>query len=241
MDKNRHLQLTIIFLGILLLKGCGQAPPSPKTLSEAHQKFNKICTEEHNYKVVTKQVANTFWIYLPTEENIIDIKALKKGPTVTYDPEVANNTQYLMGDHQGETLKINYYVSNYKMCPGYSSDYSDSYKTKQRNFLSTIFRSFAGLDDVQEESNPKSITESQETLPEEPTPELTVESSETPHFIVMVVADVKTGLKATTTIYFPDLKRAMTDQFFQMEFSKRTLSKVTGATAIIEDGEGRDL
>ena len=56
-----HSLLGVFLLLLGLVVGCSKVtPPAPRPLSEAHQKFLKICQEEHKLKVVLKPAAQYF-------------------------------------------------------------------------------------------------------------------------------------------------------------------------------------
>src|SRR5437773_10994787 len=64
-------QFLLLFFFIFFL-GCSNSPGPLPSLSDADQKFLKICSEEYNLKPLTKTITNTLWIYLPTQQPILD-------------------------------------------------------------------------------------------------------------------------------------------------------------------------
>lgn len=124
--------------------------------------------------------------------------------------------QYLDVNFAGQKFLVQYdigKIKKYTKDPGYTSTYSDKYQEKQRNLLTSVFRAYAD-----------------------------VPTEQVPQFFVLVIADITKGLETKTIFHFGDFKRAMSDQSFYEEFTRRTVSdEPKGNTTIIGDSEGRHL
>ena len=63
---------------MILISGCGlKQEKQLYSKDEAERKFIQISKDEYNWDVSTKLIGNTFWIYLPYEEEILKFKANK--------------------------------------------------------------------------------------------------------------------------------------------------------------------
>jgi len=220
MFKPRFVTLLIIPLFVIV--GCSKlSPPPVQTLSEAEKKFNQICQEEYNFTPVVFRLTNTVWIYIPLEQNIFEFKVSDKGPSSSTQASKSFAINYLEGQFANGQFMIQYdigAVKKYAKDPGYSTSYTEEFQKKQRGILTAVFRAYAEL----------------------PTDKRSPDMA--PDFFVLVIADIKTGLETKTIFYFPDFKRAMTDQFFYEEFTRRTVSDdPIGQNHIIDDRNGAHL
>ncbi len=214
----KHLLLLFCFL----LTGCSKINTvAVNTLSQAEEKFITICQEEYNFTPVVFRLPNTMWIYIPLAQNIFEFKASDKGPSSSAEASKSFAIHYLDGKFKDSQFVIQYDigpVKKYAKDPGYSSSYTEEFQTKQRGILTAVYRAYGGL---------PADRESPEKAPD---------------FFVLVMADIKTGLETTTLFYFPDFRRAMSDNFFYEEFTRRTISEEpTGHTNILGDTTGRHL
>lgn len=218
MPNKRALAVILIFLAA----GCSKLELPPiTTLSAAEKRFNHICQEEYNFTPVTFRLRNTVWIYIPLEKDIFAFKASDQGPSNSTEASKSFAINYLDGSFTDATFRVQYDigpVKKYAKDPGYTTVYSDQFQERQRAILTAIFRAYGEL----------------------PTDKRSPDRA--PDFFVLVIADIKTGLETKTIFYFPDFKRAMTDQFFYEEFTRRTVSDdPVGDTAIIGDTAGKHL
>ncbi len=126
--------------------------------------------------------------------------------------------KFLDGKFKDDLFSLKYDIGlskSYPQNPGYSTGYSEEYKTAYRNILTAIYQAF---------------------------PEGINSETKIPDFFVIVFADIKNGLKNQITFYFNDFLRSMTDHSFQEEFSKRFIADpVTGDFKLIDDREGQYL
>lgn len=212
---------------LLSLAGC--LPPSPpvQSLSEAGQKFLKICQEELKLNVLTRAYPHTLWIYLPAEQRLIDYKSTQDGPTKS--KEAAENfvINYLDTYFSAEAFHIEYDIRKsiqYPVSYGYTSIYTDDYQEIQSQILTSLHRSYSGLG-IETDKEPGANTE------------------RPPDFIVLVAADIKTGIEIVSLFYYEDFKRAMTDptSMPQDEFAKRNVTELQGQDSIIGDDRGKHV
>lgn len=210
------LQKIVCILFLAFVIGCSKTPaPPPPSLSEAHEKFLKLCQEEYDLAIVTQSPNNTIWIYLPLEENLFAFVANDKGPQLSRESSRTPAINFLDGQFEEGTFKIQFDISlsqKYAKSYGYTTGYSKSYSTKQRNILTALSRSYF---EVEEDA---------------------------PDFVVLVIADITRGIETKMVFYFPDLKRAMVDSSFYEEYTRRlVVEDTTGHTDIIDDRTGRHL
>jgi hypothetical protein len=220
MRQTKIIILTLFCLLLSVFSGCSKPSDAPGSLSlsEAQEKFLKICKDEYSLNVVLKPLSNTTWIYLPTTEGFFEFKGKKGGPGETGPLAIKKALNFLEVDFRDASkdasLNIQYDISDsrvYAQDPGYNSGYTEAFQSKQRNVLTAITRSHY---DVKESTE----------------------------FFILVIADVKNGIELKSTLYIKDLKRSMTDQNFTEEYSKRVITEPpTGDTKIIGDLGGRHL
>ena len=215
MPLRRKIFPVLFCSAIFLSSGCLKAAPPAASIHEAHQKFLKLCREEYHYSVVTKKLANTFWIYVPMEEEMITVKSSLKGAQESSGYTDIFSLQFVAANLDNNTWRIQYDISpgrKYAKDPGYTNGYSESYQKIQNNILSVVSRAFFDV--------------------EKP-----------PEFFVLVLADIKGGLESKNIFYFQDFKRAMSlpPSLSQEEYAKRYLSELTGDPKVTGDKTGAHL
>ncbi len=215
----------LLFLFCAGLTGCFKITPEQRfTLTEAQEKLIEICRQDYGINVVLKPLDNTLWVYLALEEPLFDIKASPLGPSKSAKSSQKQKILYLEGQFEEKKLKIQYDVSpsrEYAIDYGYSSTYSEKYQTSQRNILTALTRVYNKVSGDSSEG---------ETAPG------------VPEFVIIVVADIIKGIETRMIIYYPDLKRAMEDSYFQEEYVQRAvIENPAGSPAIIADQTGTHL
>lgn len=199
-----------------MIAGCAPPPVKTMPLSEADRKFAQLCREELKYPVVVQKLSQTVWIYLPIEDDIFSFRATDDGPKMSSQATAGFTIQYLDVSFADGKFIVRYDINKVKVYEkdlGYKSNYSEKYQEKQRSLLTAIFRAYAD-----------------------------VPTTDVPPFFVLAIADIKSGIETKTIFYFPDFKRAMSDQSFYEEFTRRTVSDdPKGKADIIGDREGRHL
>lgn len=215
MMKKSCFLLGICLILPALLAGCSRAtPPAPRPLSEAHQKFLKICREEHKLKVVLKPLRNTLWIYVPLDDDLMKVSSTPEGARKSDTGEEHPAVKYLESVHNDLRFKITYDIhpdKNYLQSPGYRLAYSSAYQKISQQVLAGVSRAY-------------------------------FETKDAPQFFVTVITDVKNGVEMENIFYLEDLKQYMAfGALPQEEFVKRSIYEARGKTDWIGETEGRHL
>lgn len=205
----------IFLLSLGLLTGCSKAAPSaPPPLSDMHQKFLKICQEEHKLKVVLKPLRNTIWIYVPLDDDLMKIASTPEGMRKSDTAEEHPAIKYLESVYNDRRFKITYDIhpdKNYLQSPGYRLSYSSAYQKISQQILASVSRAY-------------------------------FEPTDAPQFFVIVITDIKNGVEMENIFYLDDLKRYMAfGALPQEEFLKRSIYEAKGKTNWIGDTQGRHL
>ncbi len=207
--------LGICLLGAAFLASCSKVtPPQLKPLTEAHQKFVKICQEEYKLTVVVEALEHTVWIYVPLQENLMQLAATPDGPQRSEDSEERPAIKYLESSYDNRRFLISYDIhpeKTYAQSQGYKMDYTSAYQRTSQAVLTTVSRAY-------------------------------FEAQNAPQFFVVVIADVKTGVEIENIFYLEDLKRYLAGGSIpQEEFVKRNIYEVKGKREWIGDTQGRHL
>jgi len=140
----------ILFLLIAFI-GCTQtAPEEPLAHTDPVKNLIRICDEEHNFGITVTPYDHTIWIYLPLEEGFLKMKADPKGFSNSQESSVTATIKFLNGKYGNNDFYLTYDIAPskaYAKSYGYSSEFSDEYRTKQRHILSAITRSFNEAND----------------------------------------------------------------------------------------------
>lgn len=215
MMKKSYFLLGICLILPGLFAGCSRAaPPAPLPLSEAHQKFLKICRGEHKLKVILKPLRNTLWIYVPFDDDLMKVSSTPEGARKSDTSQEGPAVKYLESVHNDRRFKITYDIhpdKNYLQSPGYRLAYSSAYQKISQQVLAGVSRAY-------------------------------FETRDAPQFFVVVIADVKNGVEMENIFYLEDLKQYMAfGALPQEEFVKRSIYEARGKTDWIGDTEGRHL
>ena len=235
--KKIFFSLSILFF----LAGC--APhPKPLTLNEAHQKFIALCQDQYNLDVKLIPLQNTLWIYLPTDKPFYDYKATEPKPLKEESPQEKFKVNFLDAKFENNSFVISYDISGVKQYPapdpGYASNNSEDFSKKYRNLFTAVLQSYFDIEETQTASF--AFDENFKEAPPEKIKAYTKKSG-IPDFFVVVIADVKTGLKVTYIANLEDYKKYANSALPYEEYSQRLIYKMTGDISLIDDYEGKNL
>ncbi len=215
MRRRDHCVLTYTVLFLVFFSGCTK-PIEKKTIpvSEAQAKFLKLCSAELHLTVETKQFQDSFWVYVPLNERIFDLKATEKNPPEATEAKEKQNIYFLDVKFKDKNFTVDYDIGLNKSYPtdlGYGYTYPEKFRATQQNILSAIQRSFA-------------------------------EAQKAPEFFVVIFADIEKGIEMRNIVYLQDLLRVFVDQGFQEEFLRRSVSIAPhGGKDIIDDKQGNHV
>ncbi len=206
-------KLIPLLLAVIILAGC-TAKEKPITLSEAEKNLIAFCQKEGDLTIFTRTVQKTLWIYIPLHEPLFTVK-----PTKDNDQEKRKTPLgllYLGGEFdEHKKFSLNYDIVPDIIPPDpvtYGSAYNELY-TKKRQLLYQGF---------------------QETL-------FNIPPEGTPDFIVIIVADVKTGVGTRSTMYLNDIKQYMSEALPGDEYYLREWNEVFGDEKLIGDAAGKNI
>ncbi len=224
--------------------GCFKTPVLETTsLSSAHQKFLKICSDEYKYTVKVIPVGETVWIYVPSEDSIFDIKATPKKHLPPAAPKESWSIQFLESAYKDKTLSVHYDMNltkKYDINPGYQNKWSEEQNKKQQNIMSAISRTYFDVGNV-----PGDIT-FEGSIKDQTHHDLVkayVKTDKPPEFVVIIYADIKRGIAIKTISYFNDMKQALSSlqTLPYEEYVKRYVSEIYGDEDLIGDKTGSRL
>ncbi len=211
--------LSLICIAVLS-NGCAKPKLKFLTPTEATEKFNRICKDDYKLDIITHQLGNTLWIYLPFNGHLVDYKASPNYFTRSKKVEPKPRLDYIDGKFEDGHFNFEYSVNN-KNYPdkdrGYSSSYTEEFQTAQRSIYTALARAFG---DAEATAN--------ERIPE---------------FIVTIITDLEKGLELESILYYEDLKRVSSNppDLNQEEFLKRYVNDLRGDIDGINDKTGEHI
>ena len=220
MKKFLSLSFLIIF-SILFLSGCAEKKPQFITPSEAAKKVVQICKEDYSLDIITHQMGNTLWIYLPFKHHLIDYKAATDPFAKMKKSGNKPDLEYIDGNFSANSFNFEYSIDNkndfQKKDRGYTSLYTEEFQEAQRAVYTALARAFGD-----------SAESGGEKLPE---------------FIVTVITDLEKGLELESILYYEDLKRVSSNppDLTQEEFLKRYVNELRGDVDGINDLTGKHI
>ena len=204
----------IFLLGIIWVTGCSKAaPPEKMPLTEAHQKFLKLC-QEQQLNAIFKPRQHTAWIYVPLREDLLRLAATPEGPKRSETSEERPAVKYVDSAYKNQRFVITYDIhpdKTYAQNQGTKLDYLPLYHQISRKIMTAISQAY-------------------------------FDAADAPSFFVVVITDVLNGVEIENIFYLEDLKRYMTfENIPQEEFVKRSLYEIKGKAEWIGDTQGRHL
>lgn len=202
---------------IVLSLSCSSNPQKQITINEAHKKFLSICKNEINIDVISQFVGDTFWIYAPIKDNILQTSASREGSMSSDQYKEVPSINYADTQFKDHVFIVQYDIDlkrNYPKSYGYTSSYSSKYQALQQGLLAALNRSFSETDD-----------------------------DSALRFVILVIADITTGIEVESILYFEDIKHglSLTQDLAQDEFMKRYVAELRGNKNIIGDLDGKHL
>ena len=251
----RSKPLVFTLLLALSLCGCFQRPIDEavsQPLSDPEKKLIEICRKDYGLNIVLRRMANTLWIYVPTEDQFLHLKVSEDGPKPDQPPDAALAVHFIDVDYKNKSFTVRYDISMTKKStkdPGYSLQYVESFSNLRRQIPTAISQAFADVEENERTGRLQERVEgdvdygdSQKQASHKTLVQSYVKTGSVPDFFVIVIADIKNGLESTMTFYFKDLRRGMTDPSFTEEYTRRIITEdPTGNAAIIGDKLGRHV
>ncbi len=228
---------------VCLLCGCKMAAPPITKLSDANKKFIAITKEDTGITPLLKEVNNTLWIYLPTEKSIINVKASGQKVSSSNKSTESITVKYIDAYFKGDAFHIEYDIARdkkYDQNYGYTSAYSEEYQKKQRALLYNLQRAYGDMETV---PGDVSFKDAGKKASHKGLVNAYVKTADAPDFFIFVVADIKNGIEAQTTIYSKDISKILSPviQLPAEEATTRYLVDIHGDKGIINDKEGTHL
>jgi len=213
--------IVAIFFCLLLLSspGCSNKTDDTLTLEGADLKFQEIITEEFKNPAVLKRNEQTLWIYYPTYDEIVALVVSSGSGAIPSEGDI--KLRPLECFYKNKNFNIKYGIFDAAPCfkyAGYGMNYTEHFQKLQQNLMSAIQRSYLNV-----ESN--------------------TNTSHLPEFIVLVIADITTGIKFESIYFFNDLKLTLgpAPYITGEEYLLRTISELRGDKKIIKDLQGKHL
>ncbi len=125
-------------LSIILISGCGlNQEEELYSKDEAEREFIRICQEEYDWDVNTKFIGDTFWIYIPCEQDMLEFKA-NRFPQINKCA-----VSYLKGDFIKERFYFEYQITpllKSEKDKGYITNFNEELSEEFRYLLNVIYR-----------------------------------------------------------------------------------------------------
>ena len=137
--------ITIVTALCILISCSRKSDPDLLSPSQAHQRFVQLLKDDNDLDVIVNEFEHTFWIYLPLEENLFRMKADPKGHSNSAESAVKPTIKFLDGKYYDDNFYLSYDIvsaKGYAKSYGYTSEFSEEYRNKQRHILTAIYRTF---------------------------------------------------------------------------------------------------
>ena len=213
-SKSPFLSLAAVLIGVstllMPLSGCHWKKDKPYTPSEAEHKLVEFCRHEGSLVINTRRVGKTLWVYAPLTEPLFRLK-----PSPSHDNADKQKSPFAILFLEGSFDEAKNFAISYDMVRDvlpskpttYGSAYNEIYSKKHQLI-------FQGL---------------QETF-------FNVPPADAPDFVVVIMADVNSGVGARTIVYLPDYKAYVSEAIPPEEYYMRESNEVFGNEDLVGDG-----
>ena len=214
MNRKPFHILAAVLIGmttlLVPLSGCNWVKDTPYTLTEAEHKLAVFCREEGDLTIITHRVGKTVWVYAPLSEPLFRLK-----PSPSHENAEKQKSPFAFLFLEGNYDEAKNFAISYDMVRDvlpskpttYGSAYNENYSKKHQLVFQGLQESFFNVPPV-----------------------------DAPDFIVLVMADVLSGVGSKTIVYLPDLKAYMTEAIPPDEYYLRENNEIFGNDALINDG-----
>lgn len=218
-----NLTYLALIISLLLFTGCSKTPPSSLETTGLEQKFlenfKKTAQLDYALNANTKIIGKTFWIYVATDKELIQISAT---PAMAgFMPEKIIKFLDIKCQYENLVFSTDYIFLKYspeerekqqdlfQKTIGGSSLYQDFTKAT----LEILQKAYLAIGDI--------ITETEDL-----------------NFFAICLADIKNGIKITFVIHRLDMEQFLTGMLPSDEFYSRMILKTDGSKEIINDKYG---
>lgn len=186
------------------------------TPSEAEKKLVLFCKKEGELPVYTRRLGKTLWIYTALKEPLFTMRSSpdREDPKRKVQPLALLSIQ---AEYSQRYFKFNYDIVPDVLAGepvSYGSGYNELYTKKRQLIYQAIQESFFNA-----------ASKTNDLMPE---------------FVVVMVADINTGIATRTTFYLRDLKQSLTEAIPPEEYYMRELNEIIGKQGLIQDPTGRN-
>ncbi|MBF0595409.1 MAG: hypothetical protein HQL22_10655 [Candidatus Omnitrophica bacterium] len=206
--------LSLLILGLIFGAGCA---PKDKlyTPSEAEKKLAAFCLKEGETTIFTRIVGKTLWVYIPFDEPLFTVKPLSSN-----EPREKKKSPLGLLYLGGQFDEQKNFSFEYDIVPDvisadkltYTTSYNEKISKKRQLMYTALQESVFNM-------TPK----------------------DSPDFVVIVIAELKTGVGIKSTLYLSDLKQYMTQAIPAEEYSLREWNLIFGSDDLANDRQGRSL
>ena len=207
----KFFRLNLALLCLTVLWGCSKTTPPTLNPSEADQKFLKIMKKESpTIAPILKTIGQTLWIYIPRKRGLLMYKAKEHAGTEETKKQRNLSLEYVDGRADDKNFFVEYDIFPRKKTSKDNGLTSGSTK----GFIEDYQRVFSVISRVYFNAQ---------------TP---------PRFIVVVFADIISGIEIIDTSYLEDYKRYQTSALPYEEYMLREQSETKGNPTIVNDAAG---
>ena len=229
--------LFFFFLGAFA--GCSEKASPRVTLSEAQEKFLKICRTKDHLDVHLLLADNALWIYLPLNEDFFKYTG-QPGPRREAEKK-EHLIPYLKGSLKKGEFSFRYDIvkaDKLDKDPGYKSEMPESVLRKRLQLLAALQEAFFELNEL---PGDRDFASEAQDIQRDRMLEAHVKKEKVPEFFVILMADINNGLAYKTVFLLEDYKRLQAGSLPYEEYSLREINEFYGDSAFIGNNAGRDL
>ncbi|MFH1622340.1 MAG: hypothetical protein ABIA97_04380 [Candidatus Omnitrophota bacterium] len=223
MRYSKNLICLALIVNLLSFVGCAQRPPSPleKTNLEKEflESFNKTTKVEYPLYTNTKIVGKTFWVYIGTEKEIMQISSASG--MGGFMPDKLIKFMDIQCQYENSEFNINYVFLKY----------SDEEKSMQQDVLrkaiggTTLFQDFTNETIEILQKTYFSIGD-------------IIADTQNLNFFAICLANIKKGIKIIFVIHRLDIEQFLLNMLPSDEFYNRMIIKTEGSKETINDKYG---
>ena len=226
MQYLKNLICLAIITNLLLFIGCSNKPPSLLEATSVEKEFlegfNKTAKFEYALHTTTRISGKTFWIYIATEKDLLQISSISGTGGVM--PEKIIKFLDIKCHYKSSAFNLNYIFLKYT--------------SEEKDIERDLFRKTLGGTTLYQDFTHTTIEILQKAY-------LAIgdiiSKTEDMNFFAICLANIKKGIKITFVIHRLDMEQFLTNMLPSDEFYNRMILKTEGNKEILNDKYGLSI
>ena len=215
MGKNA-IRAAAILLSVLFFNGCtvSQKQEEPYNRNEAQQRIRDRFKDDLGINTVVTSVENTLFIYIPSQKTVIKLDKAMSFGAPKKSTEAKLSFIHVDSMFEDNIFNITYATAELPESKQFIKNITYNYSLQTQEIMNKMYNLiYESMSDREDHYE----------------------------FFVVILADIKKGLKIKLTFSNSDLRKSIIGVLPFFEFNKRVISEIDGSSDIVNDIKGENV